>query len=96
MGAGPLVAQCRRHRRRGSALLIVTERSIAIFAQEADHPSARIASNRVMHAKDDDRSPVRRNIYTIIGELVGTAGLGGDGFNAVHRNVRFAPQAVIP
>jgi len=51
----------------------VTERSIAIFAQEADHPSARIASNRVMHAKDDDRSPARRNIYTIIGELAGLA-----------------------
>jgi hypothetical protein len=32
---------------------------------------------------------------TTIGELVGTAGLGGYGFNAVLRNVRLAPTAVI-
>ena len=30
---------------------------------------------------------------TTIGELVGSAGLGGYGFNAVRRNVRFAPGA---
>jgi hypothetical protein len=30
---------------------------------------------------------------TTIGELVGTAGLGGYGFNAVRRNVRFAQRA---
>ncbi len=30
---------------------------------------------------------------TTIGELVGTAGLGGHGFNAVRRNVRFAPKS---
>ncbi|MDP1910638.1 MAG: hypothetical protein Q8K85_20245 [Hyphomicrobium sp.] len=32
---------------------------------------------------------------TTIGELVGTAGLGGSGFNAFRRNVRFAPEAAI-
>jgi len=74
----------------------VTERSIAIFRAgggscvSADHLQPR------EHAKDDDRSQVRRNIYTMIGELVGTAVLGGDGFNAVRRNVRFAPKAVLP
>jgi hypothetical protein len=33
---------------------------------------------------------------TTIGELVGTAGLGGYGFNAVRRNVRFAPEPNLP
>jgi hypothetical protein len=76
-----------------------------------DHPSARIASNRVMHAKDDVRrasrcseaihhgppgrlsggrrskpsSSASSRATPRIGELVGTAGLGGYGFNAVPR-----------
>jgi hypothetical protein len=49
-----------------------------------------------MQAKDDDRSQVRAQLSgnTTIGELVGTAGLGGYGFNAVRWNVRFAPRAI--
>ena len=50
-----------------------------------------------MHAKDDDRSQARPQALgnTTIGELVGSAGLGGYGFNAVRRNVRFAPILLI-
>lgn len=38
----------------------------------------------------------KRSGNTTIGELVGTAGLGGSGFDAIRRNVRFARAAVIP
>ena len=58
-----------------------------------DHPSAQIAFNPVMHAKDDDRSQAASN--TAVGELVGTGGFGGYDFNAVRRNGRFAPKAAV-
>jgi hypothetical protein len=44
---------------------------------------------------DDDRSlssSASSRTNTTIGELVGTASLGGPGFNAVRRNVHFVRQ----
>jgi hypothetical protein len=60
-----------------------------------DHPSARIASNRVMQQWTTIEAKLVRKLSGNT-TIVGTAGLGGYGFNAVHRNVRFAPQAAVP
>ncbi|CAN7143843.1 hypothetical protein LJR220_000005 [Bradyrhizobium sp. LjRoot220] len=38
----------------------------------------------------------KRSGNTTIGELVGTAGLRGYGFNAVRRNDRFASEPAVP
>ena len=59
-----------------------------------DHPSARIASNRVMHAKDDDRSQARPQARATPRSANPSAPrAGGYGLNAVRRNVRFARWA---